>query len=461
MEPSKVSVIAVLIITGAAVLVFVYSYQSHGPLLLNDAHTVIKYDIDAVNLDTSECKHPNFYWDQYAKFKNMSLEQRHKDINLKKYDHKIQVTENSKAPQYVTIIIREMLRDKPSRGGSNFRVVVQGAHYRVCDVKDYFNGIYTAVCHLTMQCSKIKVTLMYIHFEAYHRKVDDPFREDLLARTYCYDDTQWQQIKRSDSSVNIQVAPQCAVSSRGEVTWVKTLNKRQLLINTCQVDVPSLNGTFNSCFTKIESLSFVGDSHLRFSYYYLLYKLGLLPRNLPRKLYADHRVGKYAFLHASYAENAAVKIEKAFKFAENKHGPHIIIANGGLWDLRDRGLQAYTQNFANVTSTLKKYIDKPEYSHVKVIWYSSVAFPDNIQHDARDNFVLSAMNWWVQCQLLPLGVEVFGVSFDATNIRNVDSVCRHHYLCKDNDTSMRIYGDVGAEILHALLMHICQTMTLP
>ena len=68
------------------------------------------------------------------------------------------------------------------------------------------------------------------------------------------------------------------------------------------------------------------------------------------------------------------------------------------------------------------------------------------------------MNWWVKCNLIPEGVEVFTPSVDATNIRNNESVCNHHHLCQKDAKTNIGNGEVGAEVLHALLYHTCQTM---
>ena len=69
--------------------------------------------------------------------------------------------------------------------------------------------------------------------------------------------------------------------------------------------------------------------------------------------------------------------------------------------------------------------------------------------------MLAAMNEHVQCKLEPLGVEIFSVSFDATNIHNDDTVCGHHYLCKIDAKSKNVYGRVGGRVLEALLYNIC------
>ena len=87
----------------------------------------------------------------------------------------------------------------------------------------------------------------------------------------------------------------------------------------------------------------------------------------------------------------------------------------------------------------------------------SCGIPENLKAGMRNNYKISVLNWRVKCELMSLGIEVFDVSFEATNILNYYNVCNHHYLCKENSESREVFGQVGSQVVSALLSYICQS----
>ncbi len=344
------------------------------------------------------------------------------------------------------IHIKEYHLNQLSNGGSSFRVLIENtSQITLCDVIDYFNGSYVAQCHLGETCYNVSVVLSYTRFVAYSAKIPSVLRRLIWNHTYC------PVISHAKPHI-IRKAPECSIDPEGRVSWYKEHGRNwTIVVDQCKVDI-SDSTFFKSCIQTFSSITFIGDSHNRFNYYYVLYKLGLLNNHLPRTLWGDHNTGNIYFKGVRYAESSAKGINETVKQFGSLPGKHVVIVNGGIWDLRDRGIV----NFMNAFSSIMSAVIELKKTKLRLIWLSSVSYPENINPDGRSNPGIGAINCWVNCQLKSLGVEVFDISFSASNIRNEDNVCHHHYLCKDTDTSSEIYGPVGEEIVHSLITYICQ-----
>ncbi len=379
----------------------------------------------------------------------------HTKITLKGNIHKQMVNDlkyfqyNVQLDSFNNIHIRENYHNHLSKGGSSFQVLIDNtSQMTLCDVIDYFNGSYVAQCHLGDTCYNISVVLSYTHFVAYGNKIPPVLRRLIWNHTYC-------PYSVRTKPHDITTSPECSINPEGRVFWYKEQGTNwKIVVDECKVDIADFK-FFNSCIKKMSSITFIGDSHSRFNYYYLLYKLGTLNTSLPRKMWGNHSTGNVFFKGVKYAKTSAQSIRETMKQFASIPGTHVVVVNGGIWDLREKG----AVNFMKAFSYIKSAVIEMKRTKLRFIWMSSVAYPENIKPDGRSNPGLEALNWWVKCQLKSLGVEVFDISFIASNIRNQDNVCHHHYLCKDSETSPKVYGAVGEEIVHTLMTYICQPYT--
>ncbi len=402
------------------------------------------------NNTSNQCGTSNInpYWQQYLQHKRSPHSNRN---GLQNYTYKFSVDSKASNMDYLYINTLEQEDNKPSSGGSSFRVLLEYSRLiTLCDVTDYFNGHYIIKCHLSGSlCYNITVILSYTNFGAFKSfgNVIPSFRKTLWNYTYCTEAT-----KQNVFSTH----PNCSLHPDGKVAWYKDEGRNMnIVIDNCKVNVPH-TAVFKSCIKKLGSLTFIGDSHTRYNYYYLLYELGIMDRALTKQFGGNYKKDNIYYKGVRYTESAAEKIHAVARQFQDAPGVHVIIANGGIWDLRDRGPINFMQGFANVKAAVRDVLNNSK-NNMRFIWYSSLAFPEDIGPDGRTNPGVAAINQWVKCELVPLGVEMFDISFMASYIRNEEGVCNHHYLCISDDMPQVVYGDVGGEIMNTLMSYICES----
>ncbi len=413
------------------------------------------------------CKATHSHWQQYLHRKDSGTTS---FVGSAKYH--VEVTEEVHKPHYVTIIIQEEYYNKKftNHGGSDFRITSQTASselpvFRLCSFTDLFNGTYSGRCLISDRCATIEVLLMFYHYDALTFKQDarqshEPLMKHISKNIYCFPGAVWAMMKGLHPSVALVETPGCQINPMGTTAWIRRPEREphwKIVVDNCEVKVTKFSSAFSQCLTALTSLTFIGDSSMKMNYFYMLSKMGMLDEiyNLPMTFYKTHSAdkGKYTWRPATFISEVILQLKISFIENRFKPGKQIILISSGSAALYKRGFYNYTQEFPSLTKLIKAQLPM---NNTRVIWVSNMATSLQSSQNWKNNVLLSVMDRYIKCKLLPLQVEVFNVGFGVTNIRPDQTVCEGHYLCKEQDSSV-IYGQVGIEVANALFTYLCQT----
>ena len=89
----------------------------------------------------------------------------------------------------------------------------------------------------------------------------------------------------------------------------------------------------------------------------------------------------------------------------------------------------------------------------------SISHPDLLYVDRNNNIGVETINEMMRSQLTGLDVEefdTFGITFPRCN-HVVHTIHYGRDFYNDNETIVYFHGDVGKEVTHNLVSHICNT----
>lgn len=127
-------------------------------------------------------------------------------------------------------------------------------------------------------------------------------------------------------------------------------------------------------------------------------------------------------------------------------------------DLIEDGMDLYLVNFERyLNATIARL--RPRISdRVHLVWFSTYAYPSYMPQkngNHINNHLIAAANTYIEMSLLDQGVEIFDVSFHASNIKQERAVCGYYYVCKLERLSY-VHGVVGSQIMDAFTLYMCQ-----
>ena len=188
--------------------------------------------------------------------------------NIDSYHYHIHIVTSSEdisvtQPRFL-FFITETFRGKPTSGGSMYGVVIEGSDYVTkCPVMDYFNGSYAVCCAMQMECSHVSVKLMFVNFAAFWDEVPRP-QERLI----------WKHSICTNKTVGgVKPVRACAANDLSNSRYngyFKILKGKEFAENPLRWSVgdcmvPRAKGRWKECVNKQNSVTIIGDSHMRYT----------------------------------------------------------------------------------------------------------------------------------------------------------------------------------------------------
>ena len=358
----------------------------------------------------------------------------------------------------VLFTIQETFRNLPTVGGACFRVELReyigyNMHLKLCQVSDSFTGNYTICCDPDSQNWNISIFLMYTNYNAYHGVTSAQPLFRLL-----------KMFKRN--SLEVRSNPEWMNKYRycdlpptmdGRGHWILR-NKTWLWTSDEGCILKSLTETqISSCLLKLHSLTFIGASHMRYSWDYVvkfLPNVSNFNQSLPRKHGSSMKQNIYfeSCAHASCLYDTMVKIYNNTK-NEELSANDIIAFQTGAWDIHDTRdvknliLTQFPQ-FLNKFKQVKHMSGKP-----RLVLFTPVGYPYRNKQPyrrKRNNYVIAALKALlvqhmreIRCDFL----DVFQVVYPRVDDATPDN---HHYMAPN------YYTTNGLTFLHLFFSNICQ-----
>ena len=350
-----------------------------------------------------------------------------------------------------------------SSGGSTFRIAARSFENSLkdktfttstCPVRDFFNGSYTFVCALLNVRTEIKVMLMNTNYKSYNQV--GGLHKHVLG------------ISVGINMIKLQPKLECTELERRDEEypikyWLHTENNHYWIDNGCRSNALTYQ-VINNCYKEQfnNSLSVMGDSHLTYTFFYMLSLIKHPVAKNADKIHHDVYVqNQFRYYWNDYFSSTAANLEKFYKNITQTNyinrKTHSIIFDGGIWDITYNGPHIVVIEFMKLKKTLVKYQDifKNENLKVKMIWQTMPSFPyfgaGSKKNYWRNVHILGALNYWMCKELEDISIpcnDAWEMTLDWQTL----PVCDAHMLCARGG---RITGESGKAVVHNLLKMIC------
>ena len=336
-----------------------------------------------------------------------------------------------------------------SKGGAVFQIIIHGPNTRsICHTRDMFNGTYWISCFVHENGGKIEVSLLSVQFSAYAKVI---LRNDIL-----FSIPMPHFLRPNYSLATAHIEKKCPLE-RGiaevikcqapQVIWHRIANNnygmrvKGVHWNLLNRKPPLKGNDLSKCLRYYENIMFIGDSNMRYIFYYLLHKMGKLDRHLPKKLRKTYMKENLTFIWAPLAKHITRILRDISHPNSTTAKPKLIIINCGFWQWSDiLGFVTQMEGVFNEVEVLKGQ----HYISLRVIWVGMTPFP---------GYPSFAINSWVFQRMTELGVEVFDIA-SLIYPFNYQLVCGPHYICIIPQTQI-VYGTVGIVAVEEFYEHIC------
>ena len=265
------------------------------------------------------------------------------------------------------------------QGGSSFRVQVQhkqtGA-VSLCSVQDYFNGSYRIVCPLYTGCNNVTVIRVYSDFFGF-------LLPEAEYKYYGENKEVWKQ----------DVCPEHAQKPTMPGWRLKGDNWHyypEVFYNGARIE---------KCLSQLNSVTFLGSSHLRFMADYILIALGqttmsrggIIPDKAKYQAEVRYKNFHYILTRLTYEITARLfgmlNKEKTIKTKRD-----VVVMMGGSHDMQSRSLEYYiNEAVPRVSGILKKMKRMPQWRKARMIWVNNIAHPE-MMCSPRNNVNIQASN---------------------------------------------------------------------
>lgn len=205
-------------------------------------------------------------------------------------------------------------------------------------------------------------------------------------------------------------------------------------------------------------ISFLGDSHNRYNFFYLLMLLGKLDPKTPQVLRGTKTVDNIKFQWGNYAKelfrrfNAEVinLTELAKTNKSVKHKP-VVILSAMQWNMKDRKTAEYLLYTKQLADLVKKVVKNDK---IRIIYLAATPWP-NRESQLRNVYIVRALNSIAVKWFRAAGAQVLDISDMLYSVNDHD-VCKGHYMCIKPKTQ-EILGLFGPVVADAIIKEICNT----
>jgi hypothetical protein len=344
------------------------------------------------------------------------------------------------------IILEKVPQSGHNIGGDSMYCVVKGGNkFKMCDVIDCFNGTYIIECTMLEKCITVNAYLLFSNYMAFYPSHVTPVNYPVIIKqSFCN--------KVISHASHLSQNTPCQINPEGQTIWHKANNGTLTLsIDKCNIKDIDYEQLY-SCLKKYQSISIVGDSHMRYMFYHFLDRFNITEHNLPRKLTTTCNIHNLSFYYANYIDVYVSQLISVADKLRHKKGRHVIIFSGGSWDLAFRTLDGFLLKLYKLINCLEHI---KSYKNIYLIWTAVFPYHSNAFHGGgRTNYKITVLNHLVKHYLTKYDIDFFDITYDAMLSVDYMTVCSGHYLCKQ-DKSTKVTG-IGGATVDALLLYLCQ-----
>ncbi|CAH1797732.1 unnamed protein product [Owenia fusiformis] len=394
--------------------------------------------------------------------------------NSKRFEYNIQWSYDS-FRHNVYMKILETFLGKPTYGGSSFRILVQGVHSFMCNVKDNFNGIYHVCCPFVPPCSNITVALVYTSYGAF---LDIPTIRPfslILAQIKNCRLNNGDQLPHEQFETDMINKVQCVrdprfLSKHGR--WILHDGSLKWGLHSKCISKMLTPTELRTCFQKLRNINCYGDSHLlnTMTYFKHLIENKSVYNETLRNWTFDNN---HLYFHWSTSvREVSQNLLKDYNPTLQNIKPAVdqtgdqrystIIFDNGAWDMYKGTLSDYLNSIQTLlVPLLRKYRQNPTWSNTRIIWFGNPAWPHKPNymtqgHHERNDFRIAVANALTESLTKDLGVDFIN-QLTPSSIRSSENVCTIHYICtKKVKHTHKSIGHVGIVIAHMLFENMCR-----
>ena len=222
----------------------------------------------------------------------------------------------------------------------------------------------------------------------------------------------------------------------------------------------------NRCLMEYDSVTIVGDSHLRNLYKYFMTFVPAPDLTWTKERHTDLRGGHLSFFWRprgrefnNYLESLRQDLLdntwSRLNFHRKRKRGHVILMNSGHHDFEyPGGPSLFITNQKRTVALIKDLVVIARTKNVQLVWITHPPFMFELSLDksCRNNFQLAAAHQWLLPLMIETGISVINI-FDLTYVLNDVNVCIGHYLCVKS--IHQITGDPGRTMANLILTQIC------
>ena len=365
--------------------------------------------------------------------------------------------------EVISFDIEEHLASISTKGGSTFHIVVEGPDTRgMCKYWDYFNGVYSVCCPVVSDTENVvKVVLMNVDFHSYKLHYSLHRLLSVLNFSTGSTDNNISEFSVITISSGVQIYNitllgdfamntvywQLFKTSQQTSSWVR---KHSIGDSPKQMAADEITKCFKEKYTNIY---FIGDSHIRYVYFYTKILLGMKV-DTPKHTKVDSFENVH-FQFVDYTVQLVTHLRNTF--TELKTGDKVLLfISTGNWNMNYHTPTSYIKDVCGVITQLDKYMRK---YNLTVIWQDMPPVPRSVEHvmgfnkkvKLSNSFMAAAVNDLIGYHLRHMGIHVVSI-FGLARPFTEEDVCRGHYLCIKDSATVR--GDVGLEAFQQLFRSV-------
>ena len=402
---------------------------------------------------------------------------------------------------HVCMQVKEF-RKQRTLGGSNFQMIIRGrSSIDVTRSIDYHNGSYLLCAKYFEPKVLILVNIYYQGFDAFvHsctsnaeglkqlfsrevfikkkpngevlikdiRDLDVPNRNVSLGDVLMVTKINTTQAQKHSTLIESYVKSHevCDILHPDNSRWVIYKNQWRLLYKD-HVVANANPMHINRCLMEYDSVTIVGDSHLRHLYYYVMTFVTGPDPTWSMKEHKDLRGGHLSFFWRprggefndyleSLRQDLLDNTWSGFNFHRKRTRGHVILINSGHHDFENLwGPSLFFMNQKRTVSLVKDLVVIARTKNIHLVWitHPPFQFEYSLDNACRNNFQLAAAHQWLLPRMIETGISVINI-FDLTYVLNDVNVCTGHYLCVVPSVH-QIMGDPGRTMANVILTQIC------
>lgn len=431
------------------------------------------------NKDLEQLAHIAFQSDLYGDIQNRSAD---KALN----DYSFHVTEPEKAFssdgfEVMKVFIHERFKGDDTKGGATLKIIMRGIHTRnSCAFRDYFNGTYLVCCTLRENVNTIDIYVMNVNFESFklyyslnylvHSVEVDSNRPFVATNGELHEIDEFKSFHEAimkhhaelDSELNHVIEEEC---SNDDGYWLRYVGRQswRYVKNgayTNHLYIKEIDQCFAERFDN--SVIFIGDSHMRTSYLYVLHDLRHFRNQGDMTNEATHEftmtAANQTYIRSTYEDSLHEHLLEILKNVTNHPRQFkkktLLVINSGTWDLAFDNAVDYVIEFKSILEVLDNLMYSNKFT---IVWIDIPPWPHELEHHYGrhiNSYIAGAVNSWVTDKIRDLGI--YSVPMWQYTLPFEDAwteVCNIHYLCPVDD--LESAGDQGKEVVQDMLRYAC------